>query len=444
MTDNSFIFKKSLNKEVSNIKSSSRSTIIKNENNKNNNNNSNILLKPLNKREGLFKILSKNKILKNKNNKIINKDIKSIKNRNPGIDLVRIVAMYGIIINHILFHGRAIKKYSMHDKLNLLHIFLFWHVNGFGLISGIVGYKTHKYSNLFYLWFCVFFYSVSIYLYFKIFYPNAMIKSKIYSEFFPVIFHKYWYFTNYFGLYLFIPIINIGIEYLTKNNLKLIIISIYGIYIIWHDFMNPQFDAFKMKGGLSILWFLILYITGAYFGKYKIHFKGIKNIIFCIICLFIFIIISLLCYYLPRYNLSNIQGYYIKKILLIIKKIYSMRCDSLPKIIQTISITLFLMNIKYNKYIGKIISFIGPLTFGVYLTHDNNYVRIYIIRNLFNRDPKELSLNSAILLVLKKGFLIFIICIIIDFMRNIIFDIFKIKKISIFLEKNVIKKLFKL
>jgi len=339
--------------------------------------------------------------------------------RNPGIDLVRILAMFGIIISHLLIHGQVIKKYSMHDKLNLLNCFFLWHINGFGLISGMVGYKKHKYSNLFYLWVNVIFYSVGITLFYNLKSVNI---SKLYYDFFPVIFNKYWYFTTYFGMYLFLPIINKGIEYLTKSELKILLLSIFIIYIIWHDFNNSHVDIFKINGGASVLWFLILYIVGGYIGKNKVDTKGIKNIIFCLVCLIFFLSSSLLCYYLPRYNLSKIKVFFFKKIIIILKNFFILRYDSLPKILQAISISLFLINIKYNKYLAKIISFFGSL-----------------IRNIFNKYPNYLPLFSIIKIIIIKALKIFGICVIIDYIRYLIFKFLKIKKSCIIIEKIILK-----
>ena len=76
--------------------------------------------------------------IKNKITKDINDFNK--KKRNPGIDFVRLISMYFVILNHILFIGEAFKKYHKYKKqLNNLHIFTDWHNNGFALISGIVG-----------------------------------------------------------------------------------------------------------------------------------------------------------------------------------------------------------------------------------------------------------------------------------------------------------------
>ena len=71
--------------------------------------------------------------------------------RNPGVDLVRIITMYNIIFNHYLYFGLGYKHFPRYKRqLSLTHCFTDWHNNSFILISGIVGIKTNKYSNLFY------------------------------------------------------------------------------------------------------------------------------------------------------------------------------------------------------------------------------------------------------------------------------------------------------
>ena len=98
----------------------------------------------------------------------INNKQKFINKRNAGIDLIRILTMIGIVYTHVLFQGKGVYKYSRYkSKIINSNTYVFWHNNAFALISGIVGYKSTKYCNLFYLWLCVVFYSVSIRYYFK-------------------------------------------------------------------------------------------------------------------------------------------------------------------------------------------------------------------------------------------------------------------------------------
>ena len=66
-------------------------------------------------------------------------------------------------------------------------------------------------------------------------------------------------------------------------------------------------------------------------------------------------------------------------------------------IIQSISIILFLSEINYNKYLGKIISSIGTLIFGVYLIHDNTFIRNDIMNSLLDNEKNNiLKINKKI------------------------------------------------
>ena len=146
------------------------------------------------------------------------KNSKLLKNqRNPGIDIIRLIGMYLIVFHHFISFGRLLSKYPIFKKeILFVESFINWHNNSFALISGIVGYKKSRYSNLLYLWFTVFFYSVGIYLYVGIFNKNYIKTRNFTAYFFPIIYKRYWYFTAYFGMYLFLPIINSGISCLNS------------------------------------------------------------------------------------------------------------------------------------------------------------------------------------------------------------------------------------
>ena len=110
-------------------------------------------------------IIIRNKIIKQEaNNNYDNKQIKKV--RNPGIGLVRLLTMYLIIVTHSIGFGNPSRVFYRYEKTFLLiQSFIDWNNNAFILISGIVGYKTNKYSNLLYLWLIVLLYSARIYKY---------------------------------------------------------------------------------------------------------------------------------------------------------------------------------------------------------------------------------------------------------------------------------------
>ena len=367
------------------------------------------------------------------------KIVKSKKERNPGIDIIRLIGMYGVIINHILYiHGGA-NKYPKYSKyLKLLHIATGWHINGFALISGIVGYKSYKYYNLLYLWMNLVFYSFAIYLYFCLFRKKDIITEDISKYFYPIIIRRYWYFTSYFGMYLFLPIINKGIEFLTQNEFKIVVISTISLFVFWKDIKNPTMDVFGFNGGSSLIWLLTYFLTGAYIGKYKKDYFGCKKYIFCAISINCYIT-STYIYFKLYLNARYSRNSYIVNIF---KQMCTDRYDGVIKVIQSIAITSFFLQIKYNKYVTKILSFLGPLSFGIYLIHENRIVKKHILKYLFLNEPDNISLNSAIILVLLKALKIFIICIVIDYFRLLLFDFLRIRKVCIFLDL-IIRKLLK-
>lgn len=83
--------------------------------------------------------------------------------RNPNIDFIRIIGMLAIVIQHLLYHGGAIIKFNRYNEIKFLYISSLWHVSSFGIISGMIGNKSHKYSNLIYLWITTVFYSIVFY-----------------------------------------------------------------------------------------------------------------------------------------------------------------------------------------------------------------------------------------------------------------------------------------
>ena len=428
--------------------------ILRQENDNDKNNDIFSLHNSIKKRKKIEGIKSK-KYFKKTSNKIINKiakvntvinnkdknDIPIIKKeRNPGIDLVRLMTMYFVVLNHFLFFGKGYDKFRRYNKqLRMLTIFTSWHNNAFGLISGIVGYKTNKYSNLSYLWLIVFFYSVGIHIYIKKYRKNFRIEGSIDVEYYPIIFNRYWYFTAYFGMYLFIPVINKGIASLSKKEFKLVVLSIVGIFAIWRDYKNPSKDIFKLSSGYSLLWLLSIYIIGAYIGKYYVIYSGLKKYIYCFICIFIYSSISYAYYKVYFNELYLGDGYYQKKIVFLLKLMLTERFDSLLFITQAITVCLFFMQIHYNKYLAKFICFLGPLAFGIYLIHIHPIIFKNVLFNIFDRDPRNLSLKSTMILVLLKPFKVTCLCIFIDCFRHLLFTLLRFRKILLFLEKILMK-----
>ena len=107
----------------------------------------------------------------------------------------------------------------------------------------------------------------------------------------------------------------------------------------------------------------------------------------------------------------------------------------LIKVAQAISLTLFFLQLKYNEYLSKLITFIGPLTFAVYLIHLNSNVANNYLSKILNEESYDLKANEVIQMFILKSIKIFCVCIIIDYLRHLLFTVLKIRKICILAEK---------
>ena len=144
----------------------------------------------------------KNKLKKNEFSEL-SKEIKE--NRNFGIDIGRILAIFFIINHHIIYHGGLLfktKALSFDNNFLIFFNTIFCSgVNMFGMISGFVGFRSHKFSNLIYLLFQTFIYNYGIAFFFKKTRPKIV--KDLNNYLYPLFISDYWYFNAYFTMYFF-------------------------------------------------------------------------------------------------------------------------------------------------------------------------------------------------------------------------------------------------
>ena len=109
-------------------------------------------------------------------------------NRNAGIDMLRILSMFLIVILHVLGQGGAMVRISTHPETYhvcwLMECTALCAVNCYGLISGYVGVRsTWRPSRILYLWVIVFFYSVLITVLGRAFWPDYLAGIEVPSNF---------------------------------------------------------------------------------------------------------------------------------------------------------------------------------------------------------------------------------------------------------------------
>lgn len=350
--------------------------------------------------------------------------------RNYGIDALRILAMIMIPTLHIMGHGgilSTVKLFSInYDFIWILKAAACCAVNCYGLVSGYVGYgRKFRYSNILYLCFQVTFYSLIITGMFAVFVPGSIDIKTIIKAAFPYISSVYWYFTAYFCMFFFIPFFNLLLERLEKIWLDRLMITILLIFSILPTLF--QSDMTEADSGYSPIWLALLYLIGGYIKKYNIadKFKQWQSILGYLCCVFAGWIIELIItFFLGKSDDGS----------------YFLQYTSPTTIMCSVFLLIFFAGLKLNNLWVKIISFFAPLSFGVYLIHDE-----YLIREKFIVDTFSVyaSLNPVfmVLAVIGTALAIWFVCSLIDKIRLMIFNALKIKDFCVWIENSIAKKI---
>lgn len=343
--------------------------------------------------------------------------VESGEKRNYGIDLLRIVSMFMVVMLHILplEVGKilSIKK----EVVYFLECACFCAVNCYALISGYVGVRKNKrsYSNIIYLWFQVVFISLMAYLALIIIDPTQFRWANLLKVFFPVLMQEYWYFSAYFLLFLVMPVLNYIVTTLPKKKLQILFVTTFPLISILN--VIKHVEVFGILNGYSFLWLAILYMLGAYIYLYN-PFKNstskscFRNYWISIILLFLTrIVIGLL-----------------SKRFVGLERYVNIFLDY-PSVFVLLS-SIFLLagfsklNIKPNKIIPKISS----LTFGIYLIHLTDVFRIYILDHLYY--VYSYNIFVLVLLIMLFAIIVYLISLAIDYIRLNIFNVLRIKQLS--------------
>ncbi len=324
-------------------------------------------------------------------------------NRQSNFELLRIILIVFIIALHYLngsMGGALNTKNISNTETNyyiarIIESLCIIAVNCFILITGYFSYnqtkiKLKKVIDL--LLICIF-YNTSIYAISCL--TNITTFNKESFHIFLTTFYKdgLWFIDIYIILYLLIPFINLVINGISKKNMKVLILIFFIAFSIYPTFLANTTIQDK---GYGIINFIMLYIIGAYINKYKANNKNV----FLLLAIYIAMAI---CTYYESINDILISGPF--------------DYNSIFNVIG--SIALFLVFAKF-KFSSRLINKIAKHTLAIYIIHVNTFIVKYIFRNCLKTDIFWKS-NFLTLHLVASVFIIFIICLLVDVIREFIF-----------------------
>ena len=336
--------------------------------------------------------------------------------RNSNIELLRIISMLMIVVNHWTVHNNVI-NYTIEmgfnrlllewTKLGNIGVIIFVMITGYFLGKSKSNFSLKKMLKI---WLQVLFYSTSIYFLLVVLEKQPFSWVSLLKSFIPVIAKEYWFVYTFFILMFLTPIINKYINNIKRNEFtkllkKLTILFIFLpilsiILTIIKDFLQIQIDFYV----IAIIQFIYFYLIGAYIGKYEVTILKKHSIKILIISVLILLISPILIIYLSKFKPDFV---YYSNILF---KRNSLIC---------VLISVSLVSIFANKpiFYNKAINYSAGTMFAVYLISDNKYVRKILWTELLCVGDYVLS-KYLIVNLLLSVLIIFIVCIIIEIIRK--------------------------
>ncbi len=180
----------------------------------------------------------------------------------------------------------------------------------------------------------------------------------------PISSEKYWFATAYVLLYLSIPLLNKIIAVIhSKDEFKRILFvmltltSVLPTVLYWTD---PAL----IQGGYSYIWFIVLYFVAAYIRIYDVKIRGR-------VCTLVYLGLAI------TVPFTRIGAEYIQSKIGATTFVDNVMDYKMPvTLIMSVAFFLLFKNRNIKNAVGrKVISALAPMSFGVYLLHDSEYIR---------------------------------------------------------------------
>lgn len=344
--------------------------------------------------------------------------VKNETKRETNMDLLRIVGMLMVITIHCLSYNLVYNpQINIFNSLiiKFLDILVIPANAIFILLSAYYSIdKKFNLKRILNLWGKTIFYSLLIFLLFKIFGQ----KTNDFQSLFPVISGQYWFIDAYLIMSFLSPILNIIMNKLNKKqNTFLVIFGIVTLGVI-RVLVNP---TGILMG--AMLPFIFLYIIGAYIKKYvEIRPKELYMTKYILIAVII-TLLSIIIYSVAK-RINNAVIIYLLTIIFNGIEEY----NSLLGVLMSVYIFMRFRTITIkSKTFTKIISFIVPSIFSVYLIHENVNLKKVLWANLgiMNFANSWFMVPYILLMIIS----VFITCVIIDLIKRGIY--YLVKKIPL-------------
>ena len=325
-----------------------------------------------------------------------------MKIRQSNIELLRLLAMFFVLVIHADFWALDVPTYSdlETDATSTIGRLLFAAfsvvgVDTFVLISGWFGIRPSMKSTCKFI-FQVYFFLI-IFLLVSFFFVDITLREAVS---YLLLNNDYWFAKSYIGLLLVAPLLNAFVEKASKKQLETFLICFYAFQTILGWFSYGA--VYIVYNGFSVFSFMGLYILARYVRLYPSVYTSISRnkclAVYVFINIFLTTVSTLfLLFDLPDYWVAKIASSHVNPFT-ILASLYLLLCFSKLRIQS------------------KIINRIAVSVFAVYLLHQNSFI-LNEYRSLMARLYQEFDGLNYLLVISLTLLLVFILAILIDQVR---------------------------
>lgn len=342
-----------------------------------------------------------------------------MRERNSNIEYLRIIAMLLIVMDHYASHGLmglgSELAYSLNRYAAGCMIVGKFGVVAFVLISGyymcesrFTGRKLAK------LWGQTAFYAVAFWV---IFFVVSLLggdtwmmdtltlhagREELLHSILPIGYSEYWFVTDYVVLMMVSPFLNQLLHGVSKRQLLLILVLATVFWSIIPTFTDAEYAHTEM------VWWFILYLYAGYIRLYvNLKGDGIRNIALAIAALVTYMICVCTMIYI-----GHITGY---ERLIDQSNILSASNSPFTIVFGT---QMLIGLAKMPAHVNKRINMIASATFGVYLIHNNTYMKPFLWKYVLGLPESVYDTPYLIPHMMISVLVVFALCVVIDLIRQ--------------------------
>lgn len=334
--------------------------------------------------------------------------------REYGIDLLKIVAMLLIVAEHIVEWGgyglSACQPGVKGGVLAIVNAFCLLAVNCFVLASGwVMCRKDFKAGRIVKLWCEVEFYCLLVLVVTTVCFPSITISKRDWIfTLLPLTMNRYWFFTQYVGLFFLMPVLNAAINNLSRRTLVTVLIAGFALFS-FHPFFLKN-DMMHVYRGYCVFWFAYLYLLAGTLSVHRVLDKVPTWMTgFGVLVGGVGSYLALLgsIWLSPKMGMTVNPGLF---------DAY----NSPFLLIGSVSMLLLFARMNLTAaWLQKAIAFIAPGVFSVYVIHSHHYFRVMTNWNeTWTKFLSTHNLTVCLVTILIASLAIFFGCVLIDDMRR--------------------------